>query len=165
MFQSNNPVIDTNILAERARIELASARPVVPEQMGDAAHNDAPASSTIVPMKIIRFARVRRWLRRIPFLGSIASWASWIIRVRQIARMAFELDASLSETRANLAEARRELDHLGPKFRDLEENFEAHLGTFFVASQESRRESDALRAEIKELHAQNESFQQKINSR
>jgi biopolymer transport protein ExbB/TolQ len=158
MFRSNNPVIDTNILAERARIELASARPVVPEQMGEAAHNDAPASSTIVPMKIIRFARVRRWLRRIPFLGSIASWASWIIRVRQIARMAFELEASLSESR-------RELDHLGPKFRDLEENFEAHLGTFFVASQESRREIDALRAEIKELHAQNESFRQKINSR
>jgi BMFP domain-containing protein YqiC len=79
--------------------------------------------------------------------------------------MVFELDASLSETRANLAEARRELDHLGQKFRDLEEDFEAHLGTFFVASQESRRENDALGAEIKELHAQNESFQQKINSR
>src|ERR1039458_4979579 len=108
MFQSNNPVIDTNILAERARIELASARPVVPEQIGEAAHNDAPASSTIVAMKIIRFARVPRWLRRIPFLGNSGDWASWIFRGRQIGRMAFELDASLSETRANLAEARRE---------------------------------------------------------
>jgi flagellar motility protein MotE (MotC chaperone) len=121
------------------------------------------------------------WLRRIPLLFDFLSWASWIIRVRKIARMAFTLEANLSETRvnleanlsetranleanlsetranleANLSETRLEIDHLGQQFRSLETNFEAHLGAFFVASMENTRTIDALRVEIDALRSQN----------
>ena len=169
MFRSNNPTIDTNILAERARVELARARPVSPEQTAEAAHVDTPASLTVAPpINAPASSSVAptmgnrlegNWLRRIPLLFDFLSWASWIIRVRKIARMAFTLEANLSETRANLeanlSETRLEIDHLGQQFRSLETNFEAHLGAFFVASMENTRTIDALRVEIDALRSQN----------
>lgn len=142
MFQPNNPAIDMNILTERARDELARARPASREHAGEATNIGAPGSLAPAPSRISHFARNR--LRRIPLLGNFLSWVSWIVRVRQIARMVFKLDARLSEMQ-------REIEHLDQAFH--------------VSSRDNTRAIDALRAEIEVLHAQNASLREEIITR
>jgi hypothetical protein len=156
MFQPNNPAIDMNILNERARDELARARPASPEHAGEATNIGAPASLALAPSRISHFARNR--LRRSPLLGNFLSWASWIVRVRQIARMVFKSDARLSEMQ-------REIKHLDQALHGLEASFETNLKNFIASSWDNTRAIDALRAEIEVLHAQNASLREEIITR
>ena len=156
MFQPNNPAIDLKILNERARDELARARPASPKRAGEAQNISVSRGSVVAPSKISHFAR--NWLRHIPLFGNFLSWASWIMRVRQIARMAFKVDARQSEME-------QEIEHLNETLHLSDDNYETNLKTFIVSSRDNARAIEALRAEIEVLHAQNASFREEIKSR
>jgi hypothetical protein len=153
MFQSNNPAIDTNILAKRVRGALAGARPISPERPSEATHVKARVSFN---MKLTEIGfRARNWLKPIPILGDALVWGSWVIRIRKIVRMAFDLEENLSQTRL-------ELEHLNQKFRGFEEILETNLQTFFVTSRDNSRAIEALRADFESLQAENKSLRQEI---
>ena len=157
MFRPNNPAIDMNILTERARDELARAQSASPEHAEEATNNIvSPRSLALAPSKMSHFARNR--LRRIPLLGSFLSWASWIVRVRKIARLVFKLDARLPEMQ-------REIGHLDQAFHSLQASFETNLKNIIASSQDNTSAINALRAEIEVLHAQNASLREEIVTR
>ncbi len=156
MFQSNNPAIDTNILAERARAELARTRLASSKHSGFIANIGAPLSAAIPPSKFSRFARNR--LRHIPILGNLLSWASWILRVKQIATMVFNYEARLSKMQ-------REIDYLDQTFHVITTSLETKSAASIVASRDNARAIHALRAEIEMLRAQNALRRQETKSR
>ena len=136
MLCRNNRAIDTDVLCDRIRIDLASLHRLERTGTGPGIAREELLPDAIVSVSAAAAGPRRSEMgitnkvRRVPIIGEFASWASWILRIRRVARTAFAAEAGVinSDHRAGRIEAR--LGNLEGHLNGRLGEFDERLGEF-----------------------------------
>ena len=157
MFQPNNSAIDPGILAERISAELdlrESSRDAGLGSCGITASAISPAGANATEADVPRlnFAMgIARLVKRIPIIGQVAIWVSWILRAHSTGRTAVQARADVGEARAQLEEMRTYVAETHAQISVLRRHMDGFLAASEAQSREIlniRQEASAIRREV-----------------
>jgi O-antigen chain-terminating methyltransferase len=155
VLYTNNPAIDANILRERIDEELGLLHAVERERDGPEPRavpstvSEAPAASLAVVQPQNLKMGLGDWIKRVPIVGAVAAWMVWILRVRRIARTAFDAEVGLANSKEQVSRIELQGDRLEQQIASLEPRI-VNLESLTRAVDELRNQLRELRDELRE---------------
>jgi 2-polyprenyl-3-methyl-5-hydroxy-6-metoxy-1,4-benzoquinol methylase len=157
VFRLNNSAIDPRVLTERIRTELDVLGRLRATSLGSSSvagggESAVPsARADCVAAGNSRFSftmHLAHFIKRIPIIGQLTIWASWIIRAHTSARTALQAQADVREVRAQMDETRTGVAGMHAQVDVLESGWRRDMAALRTVSEAQSQDMLSLRQEV-----------------